>query len=81
MPSYKAEIVKRFGKYHYSLWKAGEVRPEPTSGKAHETLEELLAGMKREVEKKLAPDDPIIFRQAAYTDRFELFSEMKRGEY
>lgn len=81
MPSYKMEIVKRFGKLHYALWKAGDARPEPTAGKPFDDVTEMLAALKKEVDKKLAPDDPIIFRQIAYSDRGELFSEVKRGEY
>ncbi len=80
MPSYKVDVVKRFGKLHFALWVATEARPDLLKSKAYEDVDELLADA-RKAAGKLGPGDSIIFRQIAYDDRGELFSEMKRAEY
>ncbi len=81
MPSYKVDVIKRFGKLHYGLWKAGEPKPDILRNKPYDNIDVLIDDLKKDVQKTLAPEDPLIFRQIAYEDRNELYYEMKRADY
>jgi len=81
MASYKVDIINKFAKYHYSLWKAGELKPDPANKKGFPTREELLGDLRKSVDKSLAVDDTVTFRGVAFLDRAELFGEIKRADF
>lgn len=81
MPSYKVDVVKRYGKLHYAIWKAGEARPDLFEKMSYAGVEALLVDLEKEVDERTDPADALVFRQIAYDDRGELFQDIKRAEY